>query len=72
MPRPMTRAEVRSFLGHGTRTGKLATVGADGGPHVMPVWFVLDGDELVFTTAAKVGQGAQPAPQSAGGARRGR
>jgi hypothetical protein len=22
---------------------------ADGGPHVMPVWFVLDGDELVLT-----------------------
>lgn len=49
----MTSDEVRAFLGHGTRTGKLATVGADGGPHVMPVWFVLDGDELVFTTAAR-------------------
>jgi len=23
---------------------------ADGRPHVMPVWFVLDGEQLVFTT----------------------
>jgi PPOX class probable F420-dependent enzyme len=42
--------EVRAFLSEGTRTGKLATVSADGGPHVVPVWFVLDGDDVVFTT----------------------
>ncbi|AEW93248.1 hypothetical protein SCATT_08770 [Streptantibioticus cattleyicolor NRRL 8057 = DSM 46488] len=23
---------------------------ADGGPHVAPVWFLLDGDDVVFTT----------------------
>jgi PPOX class probable F420-dependent enzyme len=46
----MTPAEVRAFLSHGTRTAKLATSGPRGQPHVMPVWFVLDGDELVFTT----------------------
>jgi PPOX class probable F420-dependent enzyme len=34
----------------GTRTGKLATVRKDGRPHVAPIWFDLDGDELVFTT----------------------
>ena len=34
----------------GTRTAKLATVRADGRPHVAPVWFDLDGDEIVFTT----------------------
>lgn len=48
----MTSEEIRSFLALGTRTAKLATVMADGGPHVMPVWFVLDGDQIVFTTNA--------------------
>jgi PPOX class probable F420-dependent enzyme len=37
---------------HGTRTAKVATVMANGQPHVMPVWFVLDGDQVVFTTGA--------------------
>lgn len=34
------------------RTGKLAVVRADGSPHVAPVWVDLDGDDLVFMTAA--------------------
>jgi PPOX class probable F420-dependent enzyme len=42
--------EVQRFLAYGTRTAKLATVRADGRPHVVPVWFVLDGDDIVFTT----------------------
>jgi PPOX class probable F420-dependent enzyme len=46
----MTPDEICAFLSHGTRTAKLATSGPGGQPHVMPVWFVLDGDELVFTT----------------------
>ena len=46
----MTPEEVRGFLSHGTRTAKLATSGPGGQPHVMPVWFMLDGEELVFTT----------------------
>lgn len=46
----MRPEEVRRFLAEGTRTGKLATVRADGRPHVAPIWFVLDGDEVVFTT----------------------
>lgn len=50
MPRPMSSEETRAFLSQGTRTAKLATSGPDGQPHVMPVWFVLDGDDLVFTT----------------------
>jgi PPOX class probable F420-dependent enzyme len=53
MPREMTAAEVRAFLLHGTRTAKVATTTPDGHPHAMPVWFVLDGDEIVFTTAAE-------------------
>ena len=46
----MTSEEIRAFLIHGTRTAKLATSGPSGQPHVMPVWFALDGEELVFTT----------------------
>jgi PPOX class probable F420-dependent enzyme len=46
----MTADETKDFLTTGTRTGKLATVREDGRPHVAPIWFVLDGDTLVFTT----------------------
>lgn len=46
----MTRAEAIEFLADGTRTGKLATASATGAPHVAPIWFVVDGDDLVFTT----------------------
>jgi PPOX class probable F420-dependent enzyme len=46
----MTPDEYRSFLLHRTRTAKLATVRADGRPHVAPVWFVMDGDNVIFTT----------------------
>ncbi|HEY1738393.1 MAG TPA: PPOX class F420-dependent oxidoreductase [Acidimicrobiia bacterium] len=48
----MTEAEWKAFLGAGTRTGKLATTRLDGRPHVMPIWFVLDGDDIVFNTGA--------------------
>jgi PPOX class probable F420-dependent enzyme len=48
--RVMTRDEWREFLSRGTRTGKLATVRRDGRPHVMPIWFILDGDSVAFTT----------------------
>ncbi|MFJ3442510.1 PPOX class F420-dependent oxidoreductase [Streptomyces sp. NPDC086081] len=50
MAEKMTDAQWREFVSHGTRTGKLSTVRADGSPHVTPIWFVLDGDELVFNT----------------------
>jgi PPOX class probable F420-dependent enzyme len=46
----MSKDEVTDFLMSGTRTGKLATVQADGRAHVVPVWFVLDGDDLLFNT----------------------
>lgn len=51
--RPMRRLdddEIDAFLSEGTRTGKLATVRPDGRPHVAPVWFLLDGRDIVFTT----------------------
>jgi PPOX class probable F420-dependent enzyme len=50
MARKMTKGEWQKFLSEGTRTGKLSTVGADGSPHVAPLWFLMDGDELVFNT----------------------
>ncbi len=45
-----SRAECLSFMIARPRTGKIATVRPDGRPHVAPIWFVLDGDELLFTT----------------------
>ena len=48
---------VHDFLMHGTRTGKLAWVAADGAPHVAPIWFVIDGDDIVFNTGAATGKG---------------
>jgi PPOX class probable F420-dependent enzyme len=57
MAREMSADEVRAFLSRGTRTAKLATTMRDGSPHVMPVWFVLEGDELVFNTHADTVKG---------------
>ena len=48
----MTEAEWRAFVMEGSRTGKLATVQPDGQPHVVPIWFMLDGPDLVFMTGA--------------------
>ena len=47
--RRMSREEARAFLAAGVRTGKLATIRADGAPDVVPVWFVLDAEQIVFT-----------------------
>jgi PPOX class probable F420-dependent enzyme len=57
MPREMTATEVSEFLLAGTRTAKLAVVRKDGSPHVAPVWFVLDGDDVVFTTGTRTVKG---------------
>lgn len=48
--RAMSTEEWRRFLTDRARTGMLATTRADGRPHVAPIWFDLDGDEIVFTT----------------------
>lgn len=53
MPRKQTPQEIAGFLMRGTRTAKVATTMRSGQPHVMPVWFVLDGEEVVFTTGAE-------------------
>jgi len=57
MARDMTRDEWRAFVSAGTRTAHVATTRADGRPHVAPIWFVLDGDDVVFTTHADTVKG---------------
>ena len=49
--------EQKAFLSEGTRTAKIATVRKDGSPHVVPVWFLVDGDTLIFTTGEKTSKG---------------
>jgi PPOX class probable F420-dependent enzyme len=46
----MTGDEWKRFAFDTPRTAKLATVRADGSPHVAPIWVAFDGDEIVFTT----------------------
>jgi PPOX class probable F420-dependent enzyme len=46
----MSPERLRAFLLEGTRTAKLATSMPDGRPHVTPVWFVLDGEDVICTT----------------------
>src|SRR5918995_6452065 len=54
----MTPDEIRDFLLVGTRTAALATVRVDGRPHVAPIWFTLDGDDLLFNTGEETVKGA--------------
>jgi len=49
----MTPEECRSFLLDRVRTAKLATVRADGRPHVVPMWYDLDGETLIFATSSE-------------------
>jgi PPOX class probable F420-dependent enzyme len=55
----MTDQQVRAFLTAApARTGKLATVRADGRPHLAPVWYDVDDDgSLVLTTGASTVKG---------------
>lgn len=46
----LSRAECLAFMMAQPRTGKIATVRPDGRPHVAPIWFILDGEQLLFTT----------------------
>ncbi|MDQ0382421.1 pyridoxamine 5'-phosphate oxidase family protein [Amycolatopsis thermophila] len=47
----MTGAEIAAFVA-GSRTATIATVGADGGPHLVAMWFaVLDGTIWLETKA---------------------
>ncbi|GAB7144673.1 PPOX class F420-dependent oxidoreductase [Mycobacterium riyadhense] len=48
---------VIAFLSEGTRTGMFGFVASDGRPLVVPVWFLVDNGELVFTTPGKSPKG---------------
>jgi hypothetical protein len=55
----MSDAEVRAFLtASPPRTAKLATVRADGRPHLAPVWYDVDDDgSVLFSTGAATVKG---------------
>lgn len=57
MGHKMTEEEWRDFVSFGTRTAKLSTVRADGSPHVAPIWFLLDGNDVVFNTGERTVKG---------------
>jgi hypothetical protein len=46
----MTPDECRQFLWKGNHTAVVATIRADGRPHLTPVWYTLDGQRVVFST----------------------
>jgi PPOX class probable F420-dependent enzyme len=48
----LTEEACRAAFG-GARVARLATAGADGAPHVVPVTFALDGDSVYFAVDAK-------------------
>ncbi len=48
----MTDSEIEAFLAS-RRTANLATIGADGRPHVVGMWFALIDDVIWFETKAK-------------------
>jgi PPOX class probable F420-dependent enzyme len=50
MAKKMSRAECWEFMMAQPHTGKLATMRPDGRPHVVPIWFERDGEQIVFTT----------------------
>jgi PPOX class probable F420-dependent enzyme len=50
----MTKDEIKNFILQGTFTGKLGTINKDGTPHVVPIWFTVDGeDNIIFNTGDK-------------------
>src|SRR5689334_12222198 len=49
--------DVIAFLSEGTRTGKLGYVASDGRPLVAPVWFIVEGGQLVFNTGSDTAKG---------------
>ena len=49
--------EAITFLSEGTRTGMLGYLASDGRPLVAPVWFVVDGQSLVFNTGRATAKG---------------
>ena len=41
--------QLRTFL-HQRLIARVTTVGPDGYPHTVPIWYMLDGDDIVIAT----------------------
>jgi PPOX class probable F420-dependent enzyme len=50
--RAMDWTVAREFMLTGSRTAVVATIGRDGHPHAVPVWFTVDEDDIVFSTSS--------------------
>ena len=48
MPR-LTETELHAFLDEPGHLLRIGTIGADGYPSVLPIWFIRQGDDIVFT-----------------------
>ncbi len=55
--KPELSDRVVEFLSAGTRTGMLGFLASGGRPLVAPVWFIVDGGQLVFNTSAASAKG---------------
>ncbi len=53
----VTDPQISAFLSEGTRTGKLAYTATDGRPLVVPIWFVVEDEALVFNTGKDTAKG---------------
>ncbi len=53
----MLTEDVIEFLSAGTRTGMLGYLASDGRPLVAPVWFIVDGTDLMFNTGRDTAKG---------------
>ena len=50
----MPKDEIKNFILQGTFTGKLGTINKDGTPHVVPIWYTVDGEgNIIFNTGDK-------------------
>ena len=45
----LSRDEVQQFLSEREHLARIGTVDSDGMPRVLPLWFIIQGDELLFT-----------------------
>lgn len=48
-----SKEQVLAFAAEEVRVGRLATVSAGGDPHVVPIWYAVDGDRLLVHTMAE-------------------
>jgi PPOX class probable F420-dependent enzyme len=46
----MTQEEIAAYLAEPGHDLILATVNAEGQPHAVPVWYIVDGGDIVFST----------------------